>query len=547
MSPISQAFAPAAPSRSPSAPGPWRGVALAISIVAALRLVYVIVRYSAYDVAKYFLADDSFYYFQVARKIANGLGSTFDGVHVTNGYHPLWMLIATAVFRLVPGVNAPLVVLYALQIAMIVGSAWVLYLALRELDDLAAAFTAALFLAAHTTRSILFIGMESAPAFLLASCLLLLAMRWGRRFFLLESGRDALLLFTLLLLLSLARLEAGLVAAVWLVMALAMDAWHGGRSRGRILLVALGLAVAACAYVAMNLALVGVPVPISGLVKAGGGIVWARGWYVLSLHWIALAGLLALPGWAPGAWVVNGLVALLVTIALVLLLRELGRRDPVRLLGLAPLLVFAAMFSTISSFITRGSFGWYLWPALFVGVLATFAAVRLWLRYGAPARLGAAVVVAGALFTTAAGWVAVVRTRTLADWGPLPGIAMDSTLRYIREEIPAADRMGAISSGIFTYFSGRDIENLEGLANGVEFYRARLDPKTYGEYLKKNRIRWVVFYTAYSGQRAKVLGDFEQACGVDSVVDLDTHYRLGLREMTPQLSDPNVVVARLTN
>jgi len=37
--------------------------------------------------------DDAFYYLTVARNIASGAGSTFDGTHFTNGYHPLWMLI----------------------------------------------------------------------------------------------------------------------------------------------------------------------------------------------------------------------------------------------------------------------------------------------------------------------------------------------------------------------------------------------------------------------------------------------------------------------
>ncbi|MDP3645612.1 MAG: hypothetical protein Q8R25_00800 [bacterium] len=42
--------------------------------------------------------DDSFYYFQIARNIVHGLGSTFDGINMTNGYHPLWMLILVPIF-----------------------------------------------------------------------------------------------------------------------------------------------------------------------------------------------------------------------------------------------------------------------------------------------------------------------------------------------------------------------------------------------------------------------------------------------------------------
>ncbi|HVV39398.1 MAG TPA: hypothetical protein VHD31_03725 [Candidatus Paceibacterota bacterium] len=45
------------------------------------------------------LPDDAFYYFQIAHNIALGLGSTFDGVNATNGYHPLWMVILVGIYK----------------------------------------------------------------------------------------------------------------------------------------------------------------------------------------------------------------------------------------------------------------------------------------------------------------------------------------------------------------------------------------------------------------------------------------------------------------
>ena len=53
------------------------------------------------------LPDDAFYYFQTARNIVNGFGSTFDGVNLANGYHPLWMLILLPIYKFfsVGGVN----------------------------------------------------------------------------------------------------------------------------------------------------------------------------------------------------------------------------------------------------------------------------------------------------------------------------------------------------------------------------------------------------------------------------------------------------------
>src|SRR5437762_9370460 len=37
------------------------------------------------------LAADAFYYFGLARRTAKFAVYTFDGVHATNGYHPLWL------------------------------------------------------------------------------------------------------------------------------------------------------------------------------------------------------------------------------------------------------------------------------------------------------------------------------------------------------------------------------------------------------------------------------------------------------------------------
>ena len=55
----------------------------------------------AYNFANtWFSRDDAFYYFKVAQNITEGLGSTFDGINLTNGYHPLWMVICIPIFAL---------------------------------------------------------------------------------------------------------------------------------------------------------------------------------------------------------------------------------------------------------------------------------------------------------------------------------------------------------------------------------------------------------------------------------------------------------------
>lgn len=49
---------------------------------------------------RWFTRDDAYYYFKVAQNITEGHGSTFDGIDVTNGYHPLWMLVCIPIFAM---------------------------------------------------------------------------------------------------------------------------------------------------------------------------------------------------------------------------------------------------------------------------------------------------------------------------------------------------------------------------------------------------------------------------------------------------------------
>lgn len=50
---------------------------------------------------RYVLADDSFYYFTIARNFAHGYGLSFDRLAETNGFHPLWMMIILPVYALI--------------------------------------------------------------------------------------------------------------------------------------------------------------------------------------------------------------------------------------------------------------------------------------------------------------------------------------------------------------------------------------------------------------------------------------------------------------
>ena len=57
---------------------------------------YMLDRFDLVNLLRDVNGDDSFYYFQIAKNLAEGKFSTFDGgITRTNGYHPLWLLLIT--------------------------------------------------------------------------------------------------------------------------------------------------------------------------------------------------------------------------------------------------------------------------------------------------------------------------------------------------------------------------------------------------------------------------------------------------------------------
>ena len=77
---------------------------------------------------RWFTRDDAYYYFKVAQNISEGLGSTFDGINLSNGYHPLWLLVNIPIFSLARfDLILPLRILILVMGALHAGSAILLY------------------------------------------------------------------------------------------------------------------------------------------------------------------------------------------------------------------------------------------------------------------------------------------------------------------------------------------------------------------------------------------------------------------------------------
>jgi hypothetical protein len=76
-----------------------RNLIILILILVAVLLRCVILFFD-WETLVRFVPDDSFYYFQLASNIISGHGSSMDGIHITNGYHPLWPIMISPLFLL---------------------------------------------------------------------------------------------------------------------------------------------------------------------------------------------------------------------------------------------------------------------------------------------------------------------------------------------------------------------------------------------------------------------------------------------------------------
>ena len=81
------------------APSVSRGVlpGFVLAAVTLTAIATVTVPLLSHRILAYY-ADDFFYYLQIVHNLAEHGRSTFDGTTLTNGYHPLWLLVLTALY-----------------------------------------------------------------------------------------------------------------------------------------------------------------------------------------------------------------------------------------------------------------------------------------------------------------------------------------------------------------------------------------------------------------------------------------------------------------
>ena len=92
---------------------------------------YMLTKFDLINLIRDVNLDDAFYYYEIAKNLAEGKFSTFDGgITRTNGYHPLWMLLITPFYWICDPVTA-LFGIKAFEIMLVTGAVVLVVLAAR--------------------------------------------------------------------------------------------------------------------------------------------------------------------------------------------------------------------------------------------------------------------------------------------------------------------------------------------------------------------------------------------------------------------------------
>ncbi len=473
--------------RSPGPPpAPPTSAEIVADLLLASAVLYgvITVAFRAIDSLVVRSFDDAFYFSRIAENLAGGLGSTFDGIHPTNGYQPLWQWMLVPLFSARGWRPETLFRLQlAYQVVLLAGAGLLFRRLMRTFVGgwpAAVGMVLFVFLVFHPSLN----GMETALQ--VCALVLLPAFAWRSRALGDGGPRAAFGLGLLVGLAVLARLDLVFLPLVLAVTGLAQ--WLAGREpraavAARTAALMAGVALVVVPYLAWNRWAFGSWVPISGMLKSSFPAIdivsspparlGVRG----MLH-LGLAGLF-LVTWAAG----------------------LGRRaqDPARrywqgMLAIACGTLFLhLLYSTL--FMSWGVFRWhFLWYALVTCMVVPegLRAAAAWERRRG--RVRAAWAEAGAMTLVALLALAGVREVLQKDYARLPytwhQAAYEASL-WTRDHVPADAVMAMHDAGLFGYFSRRRVVNLDGVVNNLEYQRT-LSEHHLGDYLRRSGVRYLV-------------------------------------------------------
>ncbi len=446
--------------------------------------------------------DDSYYYFQIARNLAAGKFSTFDGgITRTNGYHPLWLFLITP-FYWVLDKEAALFGIKAFEIMLIAGGVALIALAAR-LARLPWILLFALLPMLYQHHA-LFLGLEAAAGLFMLGLFFLTLMLYAR-----DPARRKWPLSAAAFALPWVRLEY-VAISLTATAALCLIEWSWqerppGTSwkelvrsipplKAVVPLLAAGASI--LVYFAYNGLVFGGIVPVSGATKqAWSELRWVDGQYSLARKF---QDILQIPAFDHELLVALG-ICICSPLVWWFIRRSRTREDWLLLIFLVGVLSLAAghlakFAQTVLTVAPRwAGYPWYFAPAYLMmalfPIVGCYVAVHFIRRLVGPKSrrtvniMSTAIVIFGAVFLLAkasftepfdyVNWQGKVSNLNFWSANFMGTLVMNRLL-------PEDSIVGSWDAGFLGYFSDFPVVNLDGLVNDYDFFHDYAERGYYG-------------------------------------------------------------------
>ncbi len=470
-----------------------------MTIVAAAAVAFALASYrvvtSDLDVLLTMVPDDAFYYLQIARHLAAHGTSTFDGVSTTNGYHPLWMAILTALATIVEDRATLLRWAIALSFSLHAVVAVLVSCVIRRFADDAWGWIAAVCWLINPLAFSIAITTTEAAIYALAAVTVLLAHLSVSKDF--TAGRlpamnQAWRYGGALGLLCLARTEGLIVAALALAWMVGIIFWKTDDLSGgarRLLACGAAIALIISPWWLFSLAQVGTIVQDSGAMK----MLWATDNFPTTLGrlenvremlgFFARRTLTLMTVWNYSWRSFAVAVVALATAPVIVTIRE-ARSSEARTIRTIVIVLLALTAAYGMAFAERQI--WWLTLPCLATVLLMFTAFPAWLRpFERGSALADSIRVALALVAIALFVRWHVKGHTPYPWQP----DVRRSQLAIELVVPAPERIGCFNAGIPAFFGSGRVVGLDGLVNHaarLAWSRRRLD-----EFVATHDIRYI--------------------------------------------------------
>jgi hypothetical protein len=419
--------------------------------------------------------DDSFYYYSVARNFSDGHFSTYDGVGLTNGYHPLWAWLLVPVFAIFKDPVTALRVAKMEELGLLLVAVCFAMSAGRAAGWRFS--TMCIIPVWLFSRVIFFIGLEvAAQVFLLAVLMYLLT-----RLFENPTNRSSWTSIAIVCaLLPWVRLECIAVSVTTSTLITVYTLKRSGQIHGRLLAIWGATLGGAAIYFVYNRYTFGTYVPVSGQIKA----FWSAMQFSQSGGFNLFVNALTFLRHEPRLHAATLICVLIVAMSWLIPAYRYRTRDANHgidcfVLALAASHVARTIFSTVSLNILY-DVQWYYVPGLLLLALTVPLAISRGfflsdLLIKMPEirwrRLEAWVGTAALLLTL----LILKPHATITKWHGFRNTWAATSfegVQWMNENLPDGTVVGSTDSGVIGYFSRHRVINLDGLVNSAEFLAA---------------------------------------------------------------------------